>query len=84
VPYPTRVSIESVGLPGDDTALTGFPVLQAGAKQTAPLNQAGFYTSAAGVPLVATLTFWGAPLQNPDAWCFGQMQWYFTVYSDGC
>jgi hypothetical protein len=84
VPTPFRESIESVVDDGGTVTLTGFPVVEAGAKLVAPLNQAGFYTSPAGVPMVATLTFWGYPLQNPDAWCFGQMDWYFTVFSDGC
>lgn len=81
VPRSWRRSIQSIFDLSEDTALalTGFAILQAGAKSEAPLNNPAFYSSPAGTVFEATITFWGHPLQNDNAWCYGTMRYNFTV-----
>ena len=63
----------------EELEMTGFPVLVSGAKVTAPLNNDAFYPTAAGVVFEATMTFWGHPVTDDNAWCFANLKWVFSV-----
>lgn len=81
VPRPFRESVGTIfDLSRIETlTLRGFPILLAGAKAEAPLNDASFYPGASGVVLEATLTFWGHPVTDDGAWCYGTMRWVFSI-----
>lgn len=82
VPVPIRVPLATVTNDGGTADFTGWPILQPGQKANAPLNDEAFYPPG-GVPMTATLTWWGWPLSNPDAVCFQTMTWEFTIYTTG-
>ena len=81
VPRSFRQSVSELFAIADSETLdlTGFPVLQFGAKQEAPLNDSSFYPGSSGVVFEATLTFWGHPVTDDSAWCYGTLHWNFTV-----
>ena len=82
VPSPIRVPTATVVDPGDTASFDGWPIIEAGQKLNSPLNDAAFYPPG-GVPMTATLTWWGWPLTDPDAKCFQTMTWEFTIYTTG-
>ena len=82
VPPPIRVPLATVVDPGDTAKFTGWPILEPGQKLNAPLNDSAFYPPG-GVPMTATLTWWGWPLTNPEAACFQTMSWEITIYTTG-
>lgn len=81
VPAPMRVSVQEVFNLQDDEVLdlTDFPVLSRSAKASPPLNNDAFYPTDSGVVFDATLTWWGHPITDDSAWCYGTMHWVFTV-----
>lgn len=82
VPAPIRLPLATVVDPGGTAEFTGWPILEAGQKLNAPLNDESYY-GPGGTPMTVTLTWWGWPVTNPDAICFGVMTWQITVYSSG-
>lgn len=81
VPPAFRQSIQALFDMTEEEELTleGFPILRSSAKATAPLNNDSFYASPSGVVFEATMTFWGHPVTDDSAWCFGTVKWIFTV-----
>ncbi len=81
VPRPFRRSIAALfDLREEETLeMTGFPVLVSGAKFEAPLNQDTYYPGPSGVVLEATITFWGHPVTDDNAWCFATLRYVINV-----
>ena len=81
VPAPLRVSVQEVFDLTEDSVLEidDFPVLSRSAKASPPLNNDAFYPTDSGVVFEATLTWWGHPITDDSAWCYGTMHWVFTV-----
>jgi hypothetical protein len=82
VPNGFRESIQAVfDLTDDqDLELTGFPVLKAGAKNSPPLNDDSFFpANGNGVVFTATMTWWGHPVTDDNAWCYAIRRYVITV-----
>ena len=87
VPFPQRFPISHVFdlTATESLTITPATILFSGSKNEAPLNSDAFFAGhASGIPFAAHLTFWGRPLADPDAWCFANFDWFFTVTSTGC
>ena len=82
VPAPIRKTVAVVVDDGGSAIATNGRILEEGQKLSAPLNDDSFY-GVGGTTLTATITWWGWPLSNPDAACYGVMYWNFTVESQG-
>lgn len=81
VPFSFRQSVSSIFdmAEEEELELTGFPILQAGAKSSPPLNDDAFYPQGRAVEFEVTITYWGHPVTDSNAWCYAVMRWNVSV-----